>query len=80
MKQQKVDDGPMVHVMEPAADVINCLLWVALQTISEFKRGYRPYRGIADDDTGRPADFPTDVVDDLDDNFVLEVLWEGDLG
>lgn len=75
LKRQKVDDNPVVPVLEPAVGV-NWLLGVTRRAISDVAREYRQKREVVDDGGDLPADFLAEAVDDLDDIFVQEALWK----
>lgn len=79
MKRQKVDNGAVVPIMVPAVDV-NWLSGISGKTFSEVERYYRRYRDIIDGGSGQPADVTADLVDDLDDVFAQDALWERDAG
>lgn len=76
VKRQKIDDRPFVPVMAPAVDVDD-LPGVSRKTVSEVQRDYRRYPGIIGDVSRQPAAVPVDMVDDPDDAFAQEALWEG---
>lgn len=79
MRRQTADDGPVVHVVVPALDVI----WPAgpaRKLFSKVKRDYQWYFGIVGDDAGQPADVLADIVHDNDDVIKQETLCERDGG
>lgn len=79
MKQQRVDDDPVVPGMACAIDV-NWLPDVARKTKSSVDLNCRRYHVIVGDDAYQPADVPTDVVDDLGDVFAQDSKCEADGG
>lgn len=69
----------MVSIKSAAIDV-NRFPGVAGRTISEVERDYRRSHSIVVDDACQSANVAVEVVDDLDDSFTQEELWEGDGG
>lgn len=79
VKRQEVDDGPVVSIHVPAVDV-KWLHGKSRKTLSEVERDYQHYRYIIDHDLGLPADVQADLVDDIDNVFAQEALWQEDGG
>lgn len=75
LERQKVDDGPVFPLFATMFEV-NWLSDVTRKKISDVQRDHGRYAAVLADNGRFPSDVPSEVVDDVDDVFAREALWE----